>query len=228
MRGILAFGFARARCIDCQQERLVAFSCKGRCVVRPARIGAWPRSRRTSATASYRPGRVVATVGIGHGSWGGVARRVRCNRTWGQRRELHRVGGGYSREVLQRRPGPRSETQLGRFCNRSATSRATGFAFHDPRAGIPTRPVRSSRSMAAGGSTASGPRPLSSGSVANSRLAAEDRRRGIPRCALALGAARSCLVVQPPPGRPRASGPPFAERCAAQPSASAWDRSTGV
>lgn len=30
--GILAFGFARARCTDCRQERLVAFSCKGRCV----------------------------------------------------------------------------------------------------------------------------------------------------------------------------------------------------
>jgi len=30
--GILAFGFARARCTDCGQERLVAFSCKARCV----------------------------------------------------------------------------------------------------------------------------------------------------------------------------------------------------
>jgi len=30
--GILAFGFARARCNDCRQERFVAFSCKGRCV----------------------------------------------------------------------------------------------------------------------------------------------------------------------------------------------------
>jgi len=30
--GILAFGFARARCTDCGQERLVTFSCKGRCV----------------------------------------------------------------------------------------------------------------------------------------------------------------------------------------------------
>jgi hypothetical protein len=30
--GILAFGFATARCNDCRQERLVAFSCKGRCV----------------------------------------------------------------------------------------------------------------------------------------------------------------------------------------------------
>jgi hypothetical protein len=30
--GILAFGFGRARCTDCGQERLVAFSCKARCV----------------------------------------------------------------------------------------------------------------------------------------------------------------------------------------------------
>lgn len=30
--GILAFGFARARCNDCRGERLFAFSCKGRCV----------------------------------------------------------------------------------------------------------------------------------------------------------------------------------------------------
>jgi hypothetical protein len=30
--GILAFGFARARCTDCRQERLLAFSCKDRCV----------------------------------------------------------------------------------------------------------------------------------------------------------------------------------------------------
>jgi len=30
--GILAFRFARARCTDCRQERLVAFSCKGRYV----------------------------------------------------------------------------------------------------------------------------------------------------------------------------------------------------
>jgi hypothetical protein len=37
--GVLAFGFARIRCSDCGEERILAFSCKGRrvCPSRNAR-----------------------------------------------------------------------------------------------------------------------------------------------------------------------------------------------
>ena len=46
--GILAHGFARARCPDCGHERLVAFSCKGRgACPPPATPAAWPRLRPT-------------------------------------------------------------------------------------------------------------------------------------------------------------------------------------
>ncbi|MEX1258806.1 MAG: transposase zinc-binding domain-containing protein [Gemmatimonadota bacterium] len=45
--GVLAHGFARVRCGDCGQERLLAFSCKGVGCARRATAGGWPRSRPT-------------------------------------------------------------------------------------------------------------------------------------------------------------------------------------
>ena len=54
--GILAFGFARARCNDCRQERLVAFSCKGRCVC-PSRT-----NRRMAEVAAHLSDSVVPVV----------------------------------------------------------------------------------------------------------------------------------------------------------------------
>ena len=53
--GILARGFARARCGECGHDFLIAISCKGRgyavhritaAYVRPATRGAWPRRLR--------------------------------------------------------------------------------------------------------------------------------------------------------------------------------------
>jgi hypothetical protein len=54
--GILAFGFARARCNDCLQERLVAFSCKGRCVCPSC------TNRRMAEVAAHLSDSVVPVV----------------------------------------------------------------------------------------------------------------------------------------------------------------------
>jgi len=54
--GILAFGFARARCTDCRQERLVAFSCKGRCVCPSC------TNRRMAEVAAHLSDSVVPVV----------------------------------------------------------------------------------------------------------------------------------------------------------------------
>ena len=54
--GILAFGFARARCTDCRQERLVAFSCKGRCVCPSC------TNRRMAEVAAHLSDNVVPAV----------------------------------------------------------------------------------------------------------------------------------------------------------------------
>jgi len=54
--GILAFGFARARCSDCRQERLVAFSCKGRCVCPSC------TNRRMAEVAAHLSDSVVPAV----------------------------------------------------------------------------------------------------------------------------------------------------------------------
>jgi len=54
--GILAFGFARARCNDCCQERLVAFSCKGRCVCPSC------TNRRMAEVAAHLSDSVVPVV----------------------------------------------------------------------------------------------------------------------------------------------------------------------
>jgi hypothetical protein len=53
--GILAHGFARARCDDCGSERLVAFSCRGRAVC-PSPDQVWGRlcnTRRMVEVAAY-------------------------------------------------------------------------------------------------------------------------------------------------------------------------------
>ena len=54
--GILAYGFARARCPDCTAEFLVAFSCKGR--------GVCPSctSKRMAATAAHLVDSVIPRV----------------------------------------------------------------------------------------------------------------------------------------------------------------------
>jgi hypothetical protein len=54
--GILAFGFARARCNDCRQERFVAFSCKGRCVCPSC------TNRRMAEVAAHLSDSVVPVV----------------------------------------------------------------------------------------------------------------------------------------------------------------------
>jgi hypothetical protein len=54
--GILAFGFARARCTDCREERLVAFSCKGRCVCPSC------TNRRMAEVATHLSDSVVPAV----------------------------------------------------------------------------------------------------------------------------------------------------------------------
>ena len=56
--GILAYGFARARCGDCHQERLVAFSCKGR--------GVCPSctNRRMAEVAAHLRDRVIPRVPV--------------------------------------------------------------------------------------------------------------------------------------------------------------------
>lgn len=54
--GILAFGFARARCTACRQERLVAFSCKGRCVCPSC------TNRRMAEVAAHLSDSVVPAV----------------------------------------------------------------------------------------------------------------------------------------------------------------------
>jgi hypothetical protein len=45
--GILAFGFARARCTDFRQERLVPSAARVAASAPHAQIGAWPRWQRT-------------------------------------------------------------------------------------------------------------------------------------------------------------------------------------
>jgi ribosomal protein S27AE len=45
--GILAHGFARARCGRCGHDFLIAFSCKGAAFAHRATRGAWWRRRRT-------------------------------------------------------------------------------------------------------------------------------------------------------------------------------------
>ena len=56
--GILAYGFARARCGDCHQERLIAFSCKGR--------GVCPSctNRRMAEVAAHLRDRVIPRVPV--------------------------------------------------------------------------------------------------------------------------------------------------------------------
>ncbi len=56
--GILAFGFARARCADCRQERLIAFSCKGRCVCPSC------TNRRMAEVAAHLSDSVVPAVPV--------------------------------------------------------------------------------------------------------------------------------------------------------------------
>ena len=51
--GILAHGFARARCATCGYDFLVAFSCKGRGPALPVTPSAWPRRRLTWWTTSF-------------------------------------------------------------------------------------------------------------------------------------------------------------------------------
>jgi hypothetical protein len=56
--GILAYGFARARCPDCGHDFLVAFSCKGR--------GLCPscNTRRMVETAAHLVGRVIPPLPV--------------------------------------------------------------------------------------------------------------------------------------------------------------------
>lgn len=56
--GILAFGFARVRCGDCRQERLVAFSCEGRGVC-PSCI-----NRRIAEVSAHLCDRVIPQVPV--------------------------------------------------------------------------------------------------------------------------------------------------------------------
>jgi hypothetical protein len=56
--GILAFGFARIRCQDCSQERLLAFSCKGRCVCPSC------TNRRMAEVAAHLSDSVIPAVPV--------------------------------------------------------------------------------------------------------------------------------------------------------------------
>lgn len=57
--GILAHGFARARCEDCDHERLIPFSCKGRGIC-PSCNG-----RRMCEAAAHRASRCARRAGSG-------------------------------------------------------------------------------------------------------------------------------------------------------------------
>jgi hypothetical protein len=50
--GVLAKGFARLRCHDSDNERLVPFSCKGRGFCSSSADDAWSSAQHTSSTAS--------------------------------------------------------------------------------------------------------------------------------------------------------------------------------
>ena len=52
--GLLCHGFVRVRCDTCAEERLVAFSCKTRGFVLPARVAGWQVPRQISSTTYSR------------------------------------------------------------------------------------------------------------------------------------------------------------------------------
>ena len=115
--GVLACGFARVRCGDCDFERLVPFSCKGRASVRAAvaaapiqgRVATGPRAgarvlrvcrRRTRVRIAASSRATSPSVGAGSGwNWSAptASRRVR---TVSRRRRLPR---SIPRSVRRRR-----------------------------------------------------------------------------------------------------------------------------